>query len=70
MDFVAILGLITKAEQIASMLITAGQNAAPAWDAIKNLFKDKDAITQADMDAADAILDGLLADFNTDLPAA
>lgn len=68
MDFTKIVDLITKAENIASVLIAAGQNAAPAWAAIKGLFKDKAAITQADMDATDAILDGLLADFNADLP--
>lgn len=68
MDFASILALIGKAETVASALIAAGQNAAPAWAAIKNLFKDKDTITQADMDAADAILDGLLAGFNAELP--
>jgi len=68
MDFAKILDLINKAEQVASALIAAGQNAAPAWQAIKDLFKAKDTITQADMDAADATLDAMLADFNTELP--
>ena len=68
MDFAKILDLISKAEQVAAGLIAAGQNAAPAWQAIKDLFKAKDTITQADMDAADATLDAMLADFNTELP--
>jgi hypothetical protein len=70
MDFTKILDLITKAENVASALIAAGQSAAPAWAAIKGLFKDKATITQADMDAADATLDALLDQFNADLPPA
>jgi hypothetical protein len=70
MDIAAILALVTKGISIASALIEAGQSAAPAFAAIENLFKAKETITQADMDAADSVLDGLLADFNLDLPSA
>lgn len=70
MDFAAILDLIAKAETVASALISAGQNAAPAWQALKNLFAAKETITQADIDAADATLDSLLDQFNQELPPA
>lgn len=70
MDFAKILDLINKAETVAAALIAAGQNAAPAWAAIKNLFQAKETITQADMDAADVTLDTLLEQFNEPLPPA
>lgn len=70
MDIAAILAIVTKGVSVASALITAGQSAAPAFAALQNLFKAKETITQADMDAADAILDGLLDDFNLELPPA
>lgn len=70
MNLSAILDLITKAEQVASALIAAGQTAAPAWTALKNLFAAKETITQADIDAADATLDALLEQFNQELPPA
>lgn len=68
MDLASILALVTKGVNIATALIAAGQSAAPAFAAVQSLFKNKDTITQADIDAADAVLDGLLADFNLDLP--
>lgn len=70
MDITAIAALVVKGVNIASALIAAGQSAAPAFQALENLFKAKETITQADMDATDSILDGLLNDFNSDLPAA
>lgn len=70
MDIAAILAIVTKAETVASLLIAAGQNAAPAWAAVKGLFKSKASLTQADYDAADAMLDAALDEFNLDLPAA
>lgn len=70
MDITAIAALVVKGVNIASALIAAGQSAAPAFQALENLFKSKETITQADMDATDSILDGLLNDFNSDLPAA
>jgi len=68
MNFANILDLISKAETVASVLIEAGKSAAPAWDAIKNLFKDKKTITPADIADADKVLDALLAEFNEELP--
>lgn len=70
MDITAIAALVLKGVNIASALIAAGQSAVPAFQALENLFKAKETITQADMDAADSILDGLLDDFNIELPAA
>lgn len=70
MDIDAILALVTKGISVASALITAGQSAAPAFAALENLFKPKDTITQADLDAADVTLDTLLDQFNLDLPPA
>ena len=68
MDFAAILDILNKAQQVASVLIEAGKSAAPAWDAVKNLFQDKETITPADIDAADKVLDDLLEEFNAELP--
>ena len=68
MNFASILDLISKAETVAKVLIEAGQSAAPAWDAIKNLFKDKTKVTPADIADADKVLDALLEEFNADLP--
>lgn len=70
MEIATILDLVTKGISVASALISAGQSAAPAFDAIANLFKAKETITQSDLDQTDAILDGLLEQFNLDLPAA
>lgn len=69
MDLSAILDIVTKGVSVASALISAGQSAAPAFTALENLFKAKETITQADMDAADSALDALLDDFNLELPA-
>ena len=68
MNFASILDLLNKAQQVASVLISAGQSAAPAWDAVKNLFKDKETITPADLSEADKVLDALLEEFNAELP--
>jgi len=68
MNLANILDLISKAETVAGVLINAGKSAAPAWDAIKNLFKDKTKVTPADIADTDAVLDALLAEFNEPLP--
>jgi hypothetical protein len=69
MDAAAILALVEKGISVASSLIVAGQSAAPAWAALTNLFNKKTGeITQADLDATEAVLDEQIAKFNAPLP--
>ncbi len=68
MDASAILALVEKGIGIASALIAAGQSAAPAWAALQNLFNRDTAITQADLDHTETVLDALIDEFNTPLP--
>ena len=68
MDAAAILVLVEKAIGIASSLIIAGQSAAPAYQALINLFNRSDAITQDDLDKTEAVLDALIDEFNIPLP--
>ncbi len=71
MDIAAILLLVEKGITVISALISAGQSAAPAIEALLKLVGGAKAgtVTQAEMDATDALLDQMLADFNADLPA-
>ena len=68
MDAAAILALVEKAIGIASSLIIAGQSAAPAYQALINLFNRSGAITQTDLDKTEAVLDALIDEFNVPLP--
>lgn len=72
MEIMAVLALIEKGITIANILIAAGQSAAPALDSIINLVRGtrEGAVTQQDLDKTEALLDTLIADFNTELPAA
>lgn len=76
MDPIAIFALIERAITIISTLISAGQAAEPAIAGIianiRNLLSGAQAgtLTQAEMDATDALLDKQIADFNLDMPPA
>lgn len=70
MDFVAIAALALKGLTIIETAISTGNEAATAINAVKNILsKPADQITQADMDAADQVLDDQLASFNAPMPA-
>lgn len=64
----AVIALVNKGIDIAQKLYAAGKDAAPALEAIKNLTSNKEP-TQADLDATEATLDGLMSELNSDLPA-
>ena len=70
MDAAAILALVTQGISVASALIAAGQSAAPAWQALQNLFNQTATISQADLDKTEAVLDALIDQFDLPLPAA
>lgn len=69
MDIAAILLLIQKGVTIAEALIAAGESAAPAFTALKNLITgaQKGSVSDADLDATEAQLDKLIEDFNLDI---
>ncbi len=70
MDVLAILALVEKGITIANLAIEAGKSAAPAFNALKALFasaKVKGTVSNEDMLKTDAVLDGMLAEFNQDI---
>lgn len=72
MDIAAILALVMKGITVVSALIEAGESAAPALEAIGDLVTgaQSGAVTQAELDTTESLLDSLIADFNIDLPPA
>jgi hypothetical protein len=70
MDYAAIIELIGKGLTVIETLIEAGQAAAPAIQAIRNLVSGTESGTVTDDDLAqtEALLDQMIADFNLDLP--
>lgn len=72
MDIVAILALVAKGITVATALLEAGQSAAPALAALTKLVTGAQtgAVTKAQLDATEAVLDSLIADFNVELPPA
>jgi hypothetical protein len=70
MDYAAIIELIGKGLTVIEALIEAGQAAAPAIQAIRNLVSGTESGTVTDDDLAqtEALLDQMIADFNLDLP--
>lgn len=68
MDITAIFALIAKGISVATNLLEAGKAAAPALQALENLVKGAQAGTVTDQDLADteALLDGMIAEFNSD----
>lgn len=68
MDALAIMNIVLKGISVAQALYSAGKDAAPAWNALAELFKGrKEPPTQAQMDAADVLLDKLMDDFNAEI---
>lgn len=67
MNVALIIGLVEKGLNVAQVLIEAGRDAKPAFDALKNLFSEKKEITDADLGATEKVLDELLAEFNEPL---
>ncbi len=70
MDIVAILALVAKGISVAEALYTTGQEAAPAFNALKDLVTGAQKGTATDVDLAktEALLDSMIDDFNIDLP--
>jgi hypothetical protein len=71
MDVMAILDLIAKGVTVANSLIEAGQKAGPALDVILNLVTGAKTgtVTDEQLSQAEAILDGLINDFNLPMDA-
>lgn len=71
MNIAAVLALIVKAVTVVTAIVQAGEDAAPALQSLYNLVTgaQKGTVTQADLDTTEATLDGLIADFNLDMPA-
>lgn len=69
MDIAAVILLIQKGVTIAEALIAAGESAAPAFSAIKNLLTgaQKGTVSEDDLDATEAQLDKLIDDFNLEI---
>ena len=70
MQIVAILALIAKGISVAEALYAAGQEAAPAFSALKDLVTgaQKGTVTDEDLAKTEALLDSMIDDFNIDLP--
>ncbi len=67
MDIGAILGLIVKATGVITTLVEVGKDVAPAVKVIVDLANGAQTgtVTQAQLDATEATLDGMIDDFNT-----
>jgi hypothetical protein len=72
METVAILALIEKGIVIAQALLAAGQSAVPAFNALKALIAGakQGSVTDDMLEQTEATLDGLIDDFNLELPPA
>lgn len=70
MDITAILALVEKGVSIIAALIEAGQSATPAIQALQQLVTGAKTgkITDAELDKTEAILDGMIDDFNLVVP--
>lgn len=70
MDILAILALANKAVTVIETLYEEGQKAAPAIAALKDLLTgaQQGTVTAEQLASTEALLDSLIADFNTDLP--
>jgi len=69
MDIVAILALVQKGLSVAEAIYEAGKDAAPAIVAIKDLVTgaQNGTVTDEQMAQTEALLDGMIADFNTSI---
>ena len=64
-----IFALIEKGIAVASMAITAGKNAGPALQAVKELVTgaQQGTVTDEQLAATESILDGQIEEFNKPL---
>lgn len=61
--------VLGKGLAVAKELVDAGENAAPAIEALTKTFGgDKTDVTQAELDQAEQVLDDLIDEFNVELP--
>lgn len=69
MEAAAIFAIIAKGLSVIGTLISVGQEAAPAIEALVNLVKGAQAGTVTDDQLAqtEALLDQMIADFNQDI---
>lgn len=67
MDAAAIIALVEKGLSVAETVWENRDLALKALQAVRNIIS-KDAPTQAEIDATEAELDGLLGEFNAPLP--
>lgn len=66
MDIAAVLALVLKGVGIIETLVEVGQDVAPAIKVVTNLITGAQAgtVTDAELTATEATLDGMIADFN------
>jgi hypothetical protein len=69
MDAAAIFALIEKGLTIIGALLAAGQSAAPAIKALMGIVSGAQTgtVTADDLAKTEALLDSMIADFNTDI---
>lgn len=67
MDIVAIMALIVKGLGVVETLVEAGEAAAPAIKVLIGVATgaQQGTVTQDELDAAEALLDKQIEDFNT-----
>lgn len=67
MDPMTIMGLIVKGLGVVETLVQAGQSAAPAIKVLIGVATgaQQGTVTQDELDAAEALLDKQIEDFNT-----
>ena len=70
MDTTAIFALIEKGLTVVGSLIAAAANAGPAIEALMKLANggQTGTVTDADLAKTEALLDGLIDDFNIEMP--
>lgn len=71
MDIAAVFEMIMKGITIAQAIVQAGEEAAPAFNVLKDLVTgaQKGTVTQDQLNATEAQLDAMIADFNLELAA-
>ena len=69
MDIAAVLDLVTKGLGVINTLVTVGENALPAINAVRDLVTKAQAgaLTDDDLSKTEAVLDALIAEFNKPL---
>lgn len=67
MELTAIVGVVQKGLVLIEGLIEAGASAIPAINALRELLNKSSNLTDADLEAAEAVLDDLIEEFNLDI---